>query len=368
MTEPHHGTAPHEASGARPGPTVGDVGEHAVIAAIREVAPSSRNGDDAAVLAMTTPNASHVATTDLLVEGRHFDLAWSTPEDVGRKAAIQNFADVEAMGARPRALLMGLSAPESTPLDVVVGIARGMVAECDRCVAELVGGDVVGGAGLTLSITAIGEVGGPARPLMRSGARPGDRVIAAGVIGRSAAGLALLRRHGRPEDVPERFRELVDAHRVPVFSYGRGPVARAAGVNCLTDNSDGLLVDLAELARTSGVRIDLDRDAVAPDELMLDAADHLGADAWEWVLHGGEDHTLLGTTAGEPPIDFRVIGRVVRAGRSAVEGSRDAAAAAGTIPGAGTGAATGAAPAKPPAPLVTIGGEEPGEATGWVSF
>ena len=342
MTEPHHGDGTGDGATASAGPTIGDVGEHAVIAAIREAAPSSRNGDDAAVLAMTTPNPSHVATTDLLVEGRHFDVRWSSPEEVGRKAAIQNFADVESMGARPKALLMGLSAPELTPLEVVVGIARGMVAECDRCVAELVGGDVVGGAGLTLSITAIGEVGGPNRPLLRSGARPGDSVIAAGVIGRSAAGLALLRHHGSPEAVPARFRELVAAHLVPVFEYGRGAVARADGINCLTDNSDGLVVDLGELARASGVGIDVCPEAVAPDALMLEAAEHLGADAWEWVLGGGEDHTLLGTTSGEAPIDFRVIGRVVRPARPA----------------------SGA----PACPRVTVGGKEPAMEKGWVSF
>ena len=106
--------------------TVGEVGEHAVIAAIREVAPSARNGDDAAVLSMTTPNARYIASTDMLVEGRHFSLEWSTPEQVGAKAAVQNFADVEAMGARPTAILMGLSVPEDTELDVVRGIARGL--------------------------------------------------------------------------------------------------------------------------------------------------------------------------------------------------------------------------------------------------
>lgn len=302
--------------------TISEVGEHAVIAAIREVAPSARNGDDAAVLSMTTPNARYVVTTDMLVAGRHFRLDWSTPEEIGAKAAVQNFADVEAMGARPTALLLGLAAPGDTPLETVVGIARGLHAQCGTCAAEIVGGDVVGGAALTVSVTAIGELGGPAKPLTLDRARPGDTVIAAGVIGASAAGLALLRRFGGPAAVPAEFAGLVRAHLVPEFAYGRGPVARAAGAGSLTDNSDGLLVDLGQIAAASGVAIDVDRAAVAPDAALRRAGAAAGADPWDWVLTGGEDHTLLGTINGEPPTGFRAIGRVVRGdGQVRVDGA-----------------------------------------------
>lgn len=314
--------------------TVGDVGEHAVIAAIREVAPSTRNGDDAAVLPLTTPNARYIASTDMLVEGRHFSLDWSTPEQVGAKAAVQNFADVEAMGARPTAILMGLSVPKSTELEVVRGIAQGLADEGRKCAAELVGGDVVGGDSLVISITAMGELGGPGRPLVRRNARPGDVVIAAGRIGYSGAGLDLLTRFGSRAAVPEAFHPLVDAHLVPDFSYGRGPVARAAGVGALTDNSDGLVVDLTEIAVASGITIDVDEDAIAPDALQMAAADLLDTDPWRWVLAGGEDHTLLGTIAGEPPTGFRRIG----------DAHRDRG--------------------KP----VTVGGREPWLRGGWVSF
>ena len=292
--------------------TVGEVGEHAVIAAIRAAAPSRRNGDDAAVLPLTTTNARYVASTDMLVEGRHFTFDWSTPEQVGAKAIVQNFADVEALGARPTAVLLGLSIPEDTKLDVVTGIARGIRSQCGRCAAELVGGDIVGGDSLVLSITAMGELGGPGRPLFRSGARQGDNVIAAGVIGHSAAGFDLLKHFGHPDDVPEAFRPLVEAHLVPDFSYGRGPVARAAGVGSLTDSSDGLVTDLTEIAEASGVTVNVDEAAVAPSELLVAAADLVDTDPWRWVLSGGEDHTLLGTCSGEPPTGFRRIGTIRR--------------------------------------------------------
>ena len=292
--------------------TVGEVGEHAVIAAIRAVAPSRRNGDDAAVLPLTTTNARYVASTDMLVESRHFTFDWSTPEQVGAKAIVQNFADIEAMGARPTAVLLGLSIPEHMKLNVVTGIARGIRSQCGRCAAELVGGDIVGGDSLVLSITAMGELGGPGRPLFRSGARQGDNVIAAGVIGHSAAGYDLLKHFGHPDEVPDRFRPLVEAHLVPDFSYGRGPVARAAGVGSLTDSSDGLVTDLTEIADASGVTINVDEESIAPSELLMAAADLLDTDPWRWVLSGGEDHTLLGTCSSEPPTGFRRIGTVRR--------------------------------------------------------
>ena len=89
------------------GPTLGEIGEHRTIEEIISAAPSSRNGDDAAVLSHASPNSRAVATTDMLIEGRHFNVEWSTPEEVGRKAIVQNFADVEAMVDVSLALLDG---------------------------------------------------------------------------------------------------------------------------------------------------------------------------------------------------------------------------------------------------------------------
>ncbi len=324
-------------------PTLAELGEHAVIEHIRAAAPSSRNGDDAAVIAMTTPNARFVASTDMLVENRHFTFDWSEPEHIGAKAAIQNFADIEAMGARPTALLFGIAAPPETPVEIIAGIARGLWEQGSQCPAELVGGDVARADAVMLSITAMGELGGPVPPLRRSGARPGDIVIASGTIGYSAAGLALLEHYGAPGQVPERFTPLVQRHLVPEFEYGRGAIARAAGASSLTDISDGLAIDAAEIAAASGVVIDLDPEAIAADELLLEAAEHLGVDAKVWVLNGGEDHVLLGTTNGQPPTGFRKLGRVTKSAAHPGEYSATAALKAGCITIAGTPVATSSA-------------------------
>lgn len=312
------------------GPTVGEVGEHAAIAEILAAAPSSRNGDDAAVLNHATPNSRAVATVDMLIEGRHFDLDWSTPEEIGHKAVVQNFADIQAMGARPIAALLAVSAPPETPLSFFRGLATGVAARARQFSAELVGGDLTAGDQLVVSVTAIGSLGGNLPALTLDRAKPGQRVVASGRIGDSAAGLALLHHFGK--DVPAEFTELVAAHRTPHLAPGRGMIARATGATAMTDNSDGLIVDLRTLASRSGVAIDLHRDSLAPHKLLVDAGKVLDIDPWEWVLTGGEDHTLIATTTGEAPSGFRIIGQVNRGQE------------------------------------VTIDGAEPEYGTGWVSF
>lgn len=301
------------------GPTVGDIGERGVIEAIIAAAPSTRNGDDAAVLLNATPNSRAVVATDMLIEGRHFSTEWSTAEEIGVKAITANFADIEAMGARPIAALLALSAPESTPVDFLRGVAGGIAARTGEYSAELVGGDVTGGDTLILSVTAIGSLGGNRPALTLDAARHGQKVVAHGNIGWSAAGFALLKHFGRA-DVPKRFAELVSAHCAPTLTPGRGVVARATGATSMTDNSDGLIVDLSTMARRSGVGVDIDSAAIEPAPLLCEAAELLGVDPWTWVLTGGEDHTLLATTAGDAPSGFRTIGQVTRSDEVTVDG------------------------------------------------
>lgn len=300
------------------GPTLGDVGEHRAIEAVVSAAPSNRNGDDAAVLSHASPNSRAVATTDMLIEGRHFRVDWSTPEEIGRKSIVQNFADIEAMGARPIAALLAVSAPPHTPVSYLRGIAEGIHTKVGEYSAELVGGDLTSGNDLVLSVTAIGSLGGSRPELTLDRARPGQRVVAHGRIGWSGAGLALLERFGR--DVPEHLRPLIDAHCAPTLTPGRGVVARATGATAMTDNSDGLIVDLTTIARRSGIGIDLHSADIMPPPIVWEAAELLDADPWEWVLTGGEDHTLLATTAGDPPSGFHVIGRVIRGESVTIDG------------------------------------------------
>lgn len=290
-------------------PTLREVGESGVIQEIIAAAPSSLNGDDAAVLLPMAPNSRTVATTDMLVEGRHFRLDWSSPYQVGLKAITQNYADIEAMGARPIGALMALGAPLDTPVSVVREIAEGIAQRTGEYNTELVGGDVTQAEKITVSVTAIGALGGDRQPLALSAARAGQKVVAHGKIGWSAAGWALLERFGTQLPDPQ-LQPLVDFHCAPEIEPGRGVIARATGATAMTDNSDGLVHDLTTIAKRSAVRINIYSEAIAPDELLKRAGDLLDHDPWDWVLAGGEDHTLLGTTMKDAPSGFRLIGDV----------------------------------------------------------
>lgn len=303
--------------------TVGQLGELGLIAALTARLPMGPQvvlgpGDDAAVVA--APSGHVVASTDVLVEDRHFRRGWSEPYDVGRKAAAQNLADVVAMGAQPTALLVALVAPPDLPTEWVLRLADGLRDECSVVDAVVVGGDVSGGGAVVVSGTALGDLDGRA-PVTRAGARPGDVVAVAGRLGWAEAGLAVLARGFRSPRV------LVDAHRRPEVPYDAGPEAADLGATAMVDVSDGLLQDLGHLAAASGVAIDLDPAAFDVAQPLRDVSAALGADPLRWVLTGGDDHALAATfPAGVAlPARWRVVGTVgsgegVTVGGAAYEG------------------------------------------------
>ncbi len=302
----------------KPG-TVAELGEFGLIARItvgRELSPGTLlgPGDDAAVL--VAADGRVVVTTDVLVEGVHFRLDWSTPHQVGRKAVAASLADVAAMGAVPTGLVVGLAVPGRTPVSTVDGLAAGMWVEAEQAGAGIVGGDVVSSEQLVVSVTALGDLQGRA-PVTRSGARPGDVLGLCGRLGWSAAGLAVLRRGFRSPLA------VVAAHRVPEPPYGAGPQAASAGATAMIDISDGLLADAGHLAEASGVGIEIDSAALPVASRLVEVASALGDDALHWALTGGEDHALLASfPAGVAlPAGWTEIG-VVREGRGVtVDGS-----------------------------------------------
>ena len=123
--------------------------------------------------------------------GRHFRRDWSSAYDIGVKAAARSLADIAAMGAVNTALLVALAVPGTLPASWPLELADGLAAEAARAGAGIVGGDTARADSVLLSVTALGDLAGR-RPVLRSGARPGDVIAVAGPLGRSAAGLALL--------------------------------------------------------------------------------------------------------------------------------------------------------------------------------
>jgi thiamine-monophosphate kinase len=277
---------------------VASVGEFGVIAGVirNRSQPAGTvlgPGDDAAVLA--APDGRVVASTDVLVEGVHFRLDWSTAEQVGRKAAAANLADIAAMGAVPTALLVGLACPAETRLELVHALADGLWAEAGTVGVGVVGGDLTAASTLVVAVTALGSLEGR-EPVTRGGARPGDRVALCGRIGWSAAGLAVLHRGFRSPVA------VVGAHRVPEPPYPAGPQAARAGATAMIDVSDGLLADLGHVARASGVVIDVRTERLVVPPRLVEVGAALGIEPLHWLLTGGEDHALAATFGAGTPL------------------------------------------------------------------
>ncbi|GAA1890142.1 thiamine-phosphate kinase [Asanoa iriomotensis] len=260
-------------------------------------------GDDAAIVA--APDSRVVASTDALVEGRHFRRDWASGVEIGRRAAAANLADIAAMGATPTALLVALCAPPGLDVRWAEDLADGLAAEAATVGAAVVGGDMAGSPTLTIAVTALGDLGGR-NPVTRGGARAGDVVALCGRVGYAAAGYTVLSRGFRTPVL------LVDAYRRPRVPYAAGPAAARAGATAMLDVSDGLLQDLGHIARASKVAIDIDRGAFEVPPQMRDAAQALGVDPYHWVLGGGDDHALAATFPPDRtlPEGWREIGRV----------------------------------------------------------
>ena len=318
--------------------TLAEVGEFGLITALSAWLPAGPRtlvgiGDDAAVLA--APDGRVVATTDFLLEGRHFRRDWAGAADVGHKAAARSLADVAAMGAEPSGLLVALAAPPDLPVSWARELAAGLAAECARAGASVIGGDTARAGQVILAVTGLGDLAGRA-PVLRSGAAPGHLVAVAGVLGHAAAGLALLEAGFTQDPL---ITPLITEHLRPAPPYDAGPGAAELGATAMIDVSDGLLADLDHIAAASGVLIDLDPAALRPDERLVAAARVVtgsrrdlartgratrSADdlARGWVLTGGEDHSLaamfpLGTRL---PPRWTVIGTVAEGRGVLVDG------------------------------------------------
>ena len=233
-------------------------------------------GDDTAVLA-----GGLLFATDVLTEGVHFDLRWSTPADVGWKALAVNLSDLAAMGGTPRAAVCGvvLAAGRKGQADEVAG---GLMAAAAELGCPLVGGDTVVGATLTVTVSVVGD-GPEAGAVLRSGARPGDSLFVTGPLGGSRAALAALRRGDQPDAVGA-----ARLHR-PLPRLLEGSTAAGAGATAMIDLSDGLSSDLAHICRASAVGLLLDPASIpiGPGATVDDA------------LSGGDDYELC-FTAPDP--------------------------------------------------------------------
>lgn len=290
--------------------------EHSIVRQIKEWTGSKFIGDDCAILP-----GQQLATTDSLVEGTHFLSSLSSYEDIGWKSVAVNLSDIAAMGGYPQHLLVAISMPPAFTREQFTRLYTGLVDCANTYKTRIVGGDLTSAPQLTLGLTVLGswhENG----CLKRSGARPGDLVIATGDFGASAAGLWYLQNETREgRSIRPRYVRTSAAHRRPVprLADAWSLVKRSASRGALMDSSDGLADALCQISWASNVLIEVDLELVPIHDETRELAMLAGVDVNNWALYGGEDYQLVGCVSSEiwdnyshelSP-SFVVIGRVL---------------------------------------------------------
>lgn len=274
---------------------VKQLGERGIIAMIHRMQSSPPVGmvgigDDAAVL----PAVPHgwLISQDMLVEEIHFRWDWAAPEQVGMKAAHVNMSDVAAMGGRPRAALTSLAVPTTLASEVLERIYRGLTRAFDPYGVVIIGGDTVGTVDrLVLDVAIIGE---PASvgAVLRTGARPGDRLLVSGRLGASYAGYMLLSHGASWPGNGIDDRSVLTAHLEPQARIELGE-AVAPMVHAMTDISDGLAEEVAELTQFGAVGADVWVDRLPICQATRRVAESFQSDGRDYALFGGEDYELL---------------------------------------------------------------------------
>lgn len=258
-------------------------------------------GDDAAVWDAGGPA---LATTDAMMEGVHFRLEWTTPEDLGFKSISINVSDIAAMGGEPSISLVALGlSPDADP-DWVRGLYRGMAGACRRYGLRIAGGDTFVSPKLAVVLTILGRppAGGA---VTRAGARHGDLLFVTGELGEAAAGHCYLKarqlegrskgktRKSRRGGIESAMAGAVSRFLRPVARLEEGRAAAAAGASAMIDISDGIAGDALHIASSSGVGLVLDRASLPLGAGARTAESLLGESAERLALCGGEDYELL---------------------------------------------------------------------------
>ena len=280
---------------------ISDLGEFGLIDRIGKTTPRNAKrapigiGDDAAAL-LLSPSSTLLATTDMLIEGVHFDLTTTDLYSLGWKAAAVNLSDIAAMGGVPRFCLTALGIPPFLTVEDIGEFYRGVNACLKKFGAVLVGGDTCSSRkGFVINVTVLGEA---LRKVIvaRSGARPGDLIYVTGTLGDSGAGLELVRNAecGVRSKTPA-VRKLIGKHLRPVPRVAEGRKLAAAGIaSAMIDVSDGLSSDLGHVCEQSGVGAEVFADRI-PLSKELRAAKGLKLPPMKYALSGGEDYELLFT-------------------------------------------------------------------------
>jgi len=246
-------------------------------------------GDDSAAFS-PSPGNCILATTDILLEKIHFDLAFSTFFQIGYKAVSVNLSDIAAMGGTPRFYLVSLGLTGKESVRDIDSLYRGMNEASREAGISLIGGNMTrSNAGLFVSITLLGEV--PKKEMVtRSGGAAGDSIYVTGTLGDSSAGLEILKKRMRKG----LFRELPVKHQMPTARWKEGRLLAQNKIpSAMIDLSDGLSSDLCHIAEQSGVGAVLECEKLPISATLKRYAKSIGANPFDYALHGGEEYELL---------------------------------------------------------------------------
>ena len=273
--------------------------ETQVIATLREIfaSPDPRIevgiGDDAAVVAS---DMRQVMTTDMAVEGVHFRIDWSTAFEIGRKVTAANAADILAMGGVPDYLLVAVALTGSESMEWISDLAHGIKFEADLAGLQIIGGDISRSENVIISMTAIGHC---AKPILRSGAKPGDGIYLSSLTGWSAAGLALLK--SKAPATTDVMKKALSEFKSPTIDYGFD----SSKATAMCDISDSIIEQASQVAVASRVQLHFDENLLAKSEefnSLRSLAAELKIDIWQLIFGGGEDHVLFATGADLPGV------------------------------------------------------------------
>jgi thiamine-monophosphate kinase len=266
-------------------------------------------GDDASVIKIG--NRLMLFTTDTLVEDDHFSLKWHSPYQVGMKAMEINVSDIAAMGGVPKYALISLCLKKTSEVEFVDELYRGIYAVAQKYGFEIVGGNMTHGKQVMIDVCMIGETH---KPVLRSGAKIGDRICVTGSLGKSKAGLELFKAYG---DGAKRF-AAAKPHLEPKARLKEsGIIAQFA--NAMIDVSDGLAPEVGHICDMSRVGAVIYAEKVPVSSETKKAAQLLKKNALDFALYGGEDFELVFTLPEKKLTelrkrfkDFSVVGKMLK--------------------------------------------------------
>ncbi len=275
--------------------------------AIKLVNPTSEVGvgDDCAVLD-EAPKMKRVVTSDMLIEGVHFDLSYSPLKHLGYKAVVVNLSDIFAMNATPQQILVNIAISNRFSVEAVEEIYSGIYTACEKYSVDLVGGDTCSSKqGLIISVTAIGVVS-PDELVLRSGARPNDLICVTGDLGAAYLGLQILEREKRiflehPDVQPDiqAYDYVVGRQLKPECAAKEIAALKVLGIKptSMIDISDGLASELFHIAEASQVGVVIYEEKLPIDQQTHDTAIELNLNPPTVAFSGGEDYEMLFTIA-----------------------------------------------------------------------